>query len=128
MEQVGSHRPAVRRDERGVGTLFTVGVCVALVAVAWGAAVAVAWFALARQVSGAADLAAIAGAAALAEGDDACAASRDAAARNSVTLAGCDVRNAGGGFVVEVAVSAPLQPALPMAPAQVRRSAAAGST
>ena len=118
----------MRRDERGVGTLLTVGVCLALVTVAWGAAVALAWFALARQVSGAADLAALAGAAALAEGDDACAASREAAVRNSVILAGCDVRSVGGGFVVEVAVTAPLRPALPMAPAQVRRMAAAGST
>lgn len=117
----------MNRDERGSGSMLTVGVCLVLLAAGWAVMVGVAWIGVARSAQEAADLTALAGASALFEGADACDAARIAAARNGATLVECDAFGAGQHVVVEVTVEQPLRPAIPGAAEKLRRSATAGS-
>ncbi len=97
-------RPTQRRSEQGVATIWGLGWVVVCAFV--GGAIVTAAFALARQhdVDSAADLAAIAGAAAIQHGHDACDAAADLSMRRDVALRRCDVE----GETVVVEVSADL--------------------
>ena len=116
-----------RRDERGVGTALTAGVCVVLLMVAWSASVVVAWLAQASATQDSADLAALAAASSHAQGGEACGAAGEVAARNGSKLVQCTVTGDNWSFVVAVRVSQPLEPALPGAPQGIERAATAGS-
>lgn len=87
-----SERDSERGSERGsaavLATVLAGALCVAAVLVAaLGAAVADQ-----RRVAAGADLAALAGASAVQDGRDGCAAARSVAARNATRLASCVVR------------------------------------
>lgn len=118
----------MRRGERGAaGLLITVGMMLSTLAVFTVAAVFIAWFSAARQAEQAAELAALAAVASAVHGDAPCVAAETTAQMNGVSLRGCQVRGGGRHVVVEVTVEAPLEPALPGAPAVLHRSATAGS-
>lgn len=115
------------RDERGVGTVLTAGVCAVLLAVASMSAVLVAWLAQVSATQAAADLSALAAAGARSQGGDVCGAADHAAGRNGTQLVACRVQGDEWSFVVEVSVSQALRPALPGVPATVERTATAGT-
>ncbi|TRY18535.1 hypothetical protein FOJ82_05235 [Tessaracoccus rhinocerotis] len=114
-------------DERGVGTVLTAGVAMVLVVAATAASILATWLAQVTATQDAADLAALAGASAMAEGFDGCAAADVAADANQATLMECDVRGDERAFVLEVSVRAVLQPRLPGLPEEVVRTATAGT-
>lgn len=114
-------------DERGVGTVLTAGIAMVLLAVATAASILVGWVAQAVSAQDAADLAALAGASAMAEGFDACAQAAEAASANDAELERCDLRGDERAFVIEVRVRAGLSPVVPGFPEEVVREAAAGT-
>lgn len=118
----------LRGAERGSGTVLTAGIAFALMAVAVGAWIVVAWLGQAARAQDAADLAALAGAGALAQALDPCPAAVTAAQRNEATLVGCEVKGDSRAFVVEVRVRVALTPTLPAGPREVVRRAAAGTS
>lgn len=85
------------------------------------------WLLQVSKAQDAADLAALAGASAMAGAQEPCRAAAQAAQRNGVVLSGCVLRSEGNSFVVEVHVTARLHPVLPDGQAAVQRSAAAGT-
>lgn len=115
------------RDQRGVGTVLTAGVCLVLLVTAWTVTLMVSWVAQIGSTQDAADLASLAAAGARAEGADACSAAREAALRNRARLEQCEVQGDEWSFVVEVRVSRTLEPSLPGVPDVVERVAVAGS-
>lgn len=116
-----------RRDERGAGTVLTAGVAMVLLTVATAACVLAGWLAQVTATQDAADLAALAGASAMAEGLDACEAADGAARANGATITRCRAEGDRRSFVLEVRVRAPLQPTLPGLPEEVVREAFAGT-
>ena len=116
-----------RRDERGVGTLLTAGMCCCLLVVASTASMIVAWLAQVSAVQDAADLASLAAASAHAQGKGGCGAAEAVALRNQSALVDCIIDGEPGAFVVEVRVSQPLQPTLPGMSVDIERRAAAGT-
>lgn len=120
-------RPGRLRDDRGSGSILTIGVACALLVLAWAGCVVVSWLAQSVAAQDAADLAALSGATAMAEGVDACAAASSAAQRNDAHVETCEVRGDRRAFVVEVGVSAPLSPHIAGFPEEVVRTAAAGT-
>lgn len=95
-----------RRDARGAATLLAVS-CLACLLL-WGAGLATVGgvFHAHRQAQAAADLAALAGATALGQGEDACGEASAIAAANHASLGSCTVH----GREVEVQVSVPAPP------------------
>jgi secretion/DNA translocation related TadE-like protein len=91
-----------RVDERGAGSVLAVAMMGLLVTVTIAAAGVVGVIATHRTAQAAADLAALAGAAALQDGGDACAQAATVAGRNRAQLNGCDV----DGWNVTVVVTA----------------------
>ena len=124
-----THRPGRSRvrDERGMGTVLVAGVCLGLVMVAATVALIVGWLARAERAQDAADLTALAAAAVEADGGDACAEASKVASENGGRLAGCEVRGQRPRFVVEVTVALPLLEGRGFNPADVERSATAGT-
>ena len=124
-----THRPERSRvrDERGMGTVLVAGVCLGLVMVAATVALIVGWLARAERAQDAADLTALAAAAVEADGGDACAEASKVASENGGRLAGCEVRGQRPRFVVEVTVALPLLEGRGFNPADVERSATAGT-
>lgn len=120
-------RPRRRADERGVGTVLTLGAALALLAVTWAACVLTVWVAQVVRAQDAADLASLAGATAMAEGQDPCVAAEHAAARNEAEVINCRVRGDARAFVVEVEVRRELSPQVVGGPDAVVRRAAAGT-
>lgn len=117
----------MRRDERGVGTIVTMGIALVLITVAGFGAVLVTWFSLLRDGEHAAELAALAGASAAVRGEGPCDVARDVARENAHDVARCEVRGEGADVVVEVAIAVALEPSLPGAPRGVLRVATAGT-
>ncbi len=115
-------------DERGAGTILTaaatvvVSIAGCLLILAGGLLIQL------QQTQNAADLAALAGAAAQSQGQDACAAVRAAAQRNSVQVVSCQLLQAPGSFVVAVQVERRLQPNLLLSEVRSVREAAAGTS
>ena len=124
-----THRPGRSRvrDERGMGTVLVAGVCLGLVMVAATVALIVGWLARAERAQDAADLTALAAAAVEADGGDACAEASRVASENGGRLADCEVRGQRPRFVVEVTVALPLLEGRGFNPADVERSATAGT-
>ncbi len=124
-----THRPGRSRvrDERGMGTVLIAGVCLGLVMVAATVALIVGWLARAERAQDTADLTALAAAAVEADGGDACAEASKVASENGGRLAGCEVRGQRPRFVVEVTVALPLLEGRGFNPADVERSATAGT-
>ena len=124
-----THRPGRSRvrDERGMGTVLIAGVCLGLVMVAATVALIVGWLARAERAQDTDDLTALAAAAVEADGGDACAEASKVASENGGRLAGCEVRGQRPRFVVEVTVALPLLEGRGFNPADVERSATAGT-
>ena len=115
-------------DERGsAGVLVAAGMMAAVLGVFVVGVVLINWFSALRGAEQAAELSALAAVSASVDGGDARRAAGEAARRNGATLGECVVRGSGRHVVVEVSVIARLEPALPGSPAQVQRSAAAGT-
>ncbi|MDA8439350.1 MAG: hypothetical protein M0Z51_10905 [Propionibacterium sp.] len=113
--------------ERGSGTVLTaIGmmVLVAATVVGWWI---VAWTDAAQQARRAADLAALAGAAAYAADRDPCAAARVIAAANRAVLVRCRISGDPQAFAVSVRVSVALHPVVTGGPRVVGADAVAGS-
>jgi len=99
-------RGAVRgaADERGSGTLLIVGLMAVVGVVAVVATVAAAYLVAGHQARGAADLAALSGAAAFAEGRAPCPAATRLARANGARVTSCDQVGDDVDYVVSVAV------------------------
>lgn len=93
------------RDERGAATLLVTACLGLLMLVGCALAVVAAMVTAHRSAQAAADLAALAGAGAIQEGGDACAAAGSVAVANDARLIGCTV--AGDDVTVEVKVRGP---------------------
>lgn len=117
----------MRWDERGVGTVMTAGICLALVMVAAGALVLVGWLAAATRADGAADLTALAAAEAIAAGQDGCAVATRTAEANQAELEACHILGERRSFVVEVSIKVPLAAGLGQAGLVVVRTSTAGT-
>ncbi len=103
----GEPRAVARRaagGERGVGTVVTAGVCLALVAVAAGVVVLVLWLGSITRAQGIADLAALAAASDIAKGGPGCKAADLSAEEHGARVAGCRIEGQRRSFVVEVTV------------------------
>jgi secretion/DNA translocation related TadE-like protein len=92
------------RDERGSGTLLVVGVMAVVGVVAMMATVAAAYLVAGHRAHGAADLAALSGAAAYAEGRPPCPAAARLARANDARLLRCDQVGDDVDYVVSVTV------------------------
>lgn len=113
-----------RAAENGAATVFGLALIALLGLVAAGSGVAVGALAGHRRAEAAADLAAVAGAAALQVGEDGCAAAARTAGANGADLDGCTVHGADVVVTVRVRLAA-LQHllggvALPTLPARAR--------
>ena len=113
--------------ERGVATVLSVAMVIALVTVAAVGMLGMTFAATARSVRAAADLVAISGAQAQAKGSDACEEARRIAARNDVEVSGCEVTGDMIDFVVEVNVRRTVGIRLPGLPERVAAVAYAGN-
>jgi secretion/DNA translocation related TadE-like protein len=106
---VSTPRPVLRaRDERGAGVVVGIGLLAVLLFVAAVSVGTVAIVLAHRRAQVAADLAALAGAAALQRGDEPCAAVNRIADRHRVTVTRCRV----AGLTVDVATAVELPVAL----------------
>ena len=93
------------RPERGSASLLVVGLTGVLLLIGMAATFVVATAAAHRRAQGAADLAALAAAAALQQGSDPCGAAGRFAGANGASLTGCQVL--GEDVLVQVAVAGP---------------------
>lgn len=99
---------ARRRGERGAATAFTAALAGLLVFVGLVAATVMGLFVGERRAASAADLAALAGAQALQEGGDACAAAHRSVQANAGRLSVCGVAGGGVEVRVDLEVTSPL--------------------
>lgn len=113
------------RDERGSGTLLVVGGMSLVMVIAGVALVLTAYIAAQHAAADAADLSALSGAAAHGRGEDPCAAAREVARANGVTLSTCRVSGDSFDFVVRVGVIKHVR-SPPRLPDTVSASAEAG--
>ena len=120
-------RPARgRRDERGSGTLLMVGVLAVVGVVSMAVVVAAVYLVVGHRASGAADLAALSGAAAYAEGRPPCAAAARIARANDAGLVRCDQVGDEVDYVVSVTVEVPVGLRVPGLPRALSGRAHAG--
>lgn len=115
------------RDERGVGTMLTLGVAFALISVTTLSVFVIGWFTVIRQAEHVAELAALAGASAAAQGKAPCDGAAEAARQNGLEVSRCVVRGSGADVVVEVGVSVELKPSIGPVPQKIQRLATAGT-
>lgn len=117
-------------SQRGVGTLLVAALLVLVVVLTGVGIWALGWVNSRHRVSAAADLSALAGAGAMASGQDACAVAAQAAFRSEVKLEECTVQGDASSFVVRVTVSGELRPVIGWAdvPRRVWVTALAGTS
>lgn len=115
-----------RHDERGSGTLLMVGVLAVVGVVAMAAMVAAAYLVAGHRAHGAADLAALSGAAAYAEGRSPCPAAAQLARANDARLTRCDRVGDDVDYVVSVTVEVQVGLRVPGLPPALRGRAHAG--
>lgn len=113
--------------QRGVGTVVSAGMCLALMSVCTAATIVALWFAGVSDTQDAADAAALAGAAAALEGAEPCPAAAEAARLNGAEVQACEFFEQGGGVAVEVSVVADLKPVVWGIAPTVTRFATAGT-
>jgi secretion/DNA translocation related TadE-like protein len=116
-------RPVTRcsSDELGSATVWAIALMGLLAAVAWIGLWAASVVALQHHLDGSADLAALAGAAALQSGGDACAVARQTAKDNAATVVACSVSSSDVLVTVEDRLQLPFG-----LPASFRSKARAG--
>ncbi|GAB2590646.1 Rv3654c family TadE-like protein [Microlunatus antarcticus] len=119
-------RPSGRRDERGSGSLLVVGVMGVVGVVAMMAVVAAAYLVAGHRAHGAADLAALSGAAAYAEGRPPCPAAARLARVNDARLVRCDRVGDDVDYVVSVTVDVEVGLRVPGLPRALSGRAHAG--
>ncbi len=119
-------RPSARWNQRGSGTVLVAAVVLVSMVVAAGLLVVAGYVAAVHHARAAADLAALSGASARAQGQDVCRAAGVVAARNGVRLAGCRERGDSFDFVVTVTVEQALSVPSPVLPGSVDATAHAG--
>ena len=112
--------------ERGSGTLLVVGVMAVVGVVATMAIVAAVYLVVGHRARGAADLAALSGAAAYAEGGDPCPAAGRLARANDARLVRCDRVGDEVDYVVSVTVEVEVGLQVPGLPRALRGRAHAG--
>lgn len=115
-----------RRNQRGSGTVLVAAVVLVLMLVSVGLLVVAGYIAAAHHARAAADLAALSGASARAQGQDACRAAAVVAARNGVRLVSCRERGDSLDFVVTVTVAQQVSVPSPVLPGSVDATAHAG--
>ena len=114
------------RDERGSGTLLVVGVMAVVAVVATTAMLAAVYLVAGHRAHGAADLAALSGAAAYAEGRDPCRAAERLARANDARVVRCDRVGDDVDYVVSVTVEVQAGLRVPGLPRALRGRAHAG--
>lgn len=120
------HVRTARGDERGTGSSPVAAIIVVVCGAAFWTLVLAGWITSAQHARQVADLAALAGAHAHKQGEQACQAAGEYARRNGGELADCSVSTGTGEYVIHVEVAVDLRPALPGAPSAVREKAHAG--
>ncbi|MVA76941.1 hypothetical protein GC722_13040 [Auraticoccus sp. F435] len=123
----GGSRPGAGRGERGSGTGLTVAVVAVLALVATAVALVGSAALHTGRARAVADLAALAGARALSEAGEGCAAARRTAELNGARLQDCRVEGDAISFVVSVRVRVELPLRTPGLPRHVQADAHAGT-
>jgi len=119
-------RGSSRDDQRGAGSILVL-ICLMVVGVAAYVAICGAsWVRCAHSARTVADMAALAGARALADGADPCSAAHATAVANGATLTSCVPQQSGDRLIVAVNVAVAARPSFPMGPASFTGSATAG--
>ena len=121
-----SRRSRGRPDQRGSGTVLMAAIMSVVIALGATATVVAGYLASHHQARSAADLAALSGAAAYAQGGDACAEARRTARRNSARVSRCDQVGDPTDFVVTVRVVVEIRVRSPGLPPRVEAEAHAG--
>lgn len=114
------------RTQRGSGTVLVVGVLAVVMLISFAGVCIAGYLVTAHRAKAAADLAALAGARAKAEGDDVCAAVRANAAANGAEADDCDVVGDDQDFVVRVRTMIKVDAPVPGLPDRVTGIAYAG--
>ena len=115
-----------RRDERGSGTFLTMSLMTITAMAAFIGACLMSWFGCVHLTRSAADLAALAGADAFSNGQDACTKAGAAASANGVTMTACQVASNGVDLVVRVTVRMDAKPRVVFGPTQFTHTSEAG--
>ena len=115
-----------RRDERGSGTFLTMSLMTITAMAAFIGACLMSWFGCVHLTRSAVDLAALAGADAFSNGQDACAKAGAAASANGVTMTACQVASNGVDLVVRVTVRMDAKPRVVFGPTQFTHTSEAG--
>ena len=115
-------------SERGAGSVLVLIVMMVLVVTACIAVCGASWVRCAHSARSVADLAALAGARALADGADACAVAGATATANGASLTGCVPTVDGDRLLVKVDVALAARPHLPGGPETFTGKATAGRT
>ena len=121
-----SRAGAGARDQRGSGTVLMAAVMSVVVALAAAATVVAGYLVSHHRARSAADLAALSGAAAYAQGEDACDQARQTARRNGARVIRCDQVGDPVDFVVTVRVVVEVRVRSPGLPRRVEGEAHAG--
>jgi secretion/DNA translocation related TadE-like protein len=117
---------AGQRDQRGSGTVLMAAIMAVVVALGAAATIVAGYLVGHHRARSAADLAALSGAAAYAQGEDACAEARSAARRNGARTTRCDRVGDPVDFVVTVRVVVEVPVRSPGLPRRVEAEAHAG--
>jgi len=120
-------RWTIHSGDRGAGSVLTAVAMLVLVATTLVALWIASWIDAVHRARHAADLAALAGAAAQSRGAAACAAADRTARANRGSLVACAVTGARDAFAVRVSVVVPLTPRAPAGPSRVGAEAVAGA-
>jgi secretion/DNA translocation related TadE-like protein len=115
------------RGDKGSGSLLMVGVMAVVLMFGLGGVCIAGYLLAAHQVRSSADLAALSGAAAFADGADACDAAKSNARSNHARVVDCDVVGDPLDFVVTVRAEVELDLRVPGLPRQLLAVAYAGS-
>ena len=116
------------REQRGSASVLVAGVMGVVVLLTVVALLVAGYEVAQHRVRGAADLAAVSGAAAYAEGRDACEQAVRSAADNGATVLSCATVGDLLAYVVSVRVASPVRHRIPGLPTRVVAEAHAGST
>lgn len=114
-------------SEAGVGSVLAIATVLVLVTLAAVGGLGLSYAAASRSVRQAADLVAVSGAQAHAQGGDACSQASRLAGRNDVDVAACEVTGDQFDYVVEVRVVRAVGWRMPGLPATVTATAYAGN-
>lgn len=117
----------LRRSDRGSGTVLSASIIIGLMGFMLLVVWSIGWINSFHRAHRIADLAAIAGAHAVAAGHDGCDAAKESARRNGGEVTSCTLRGDMPSFVLVVETATPLRPVIDIASAPLHAVGAAAA-